>query len=167
MTSKLSKVVGFPTLLTWKANSMFGETWGREDELVGVSLGFAVHSCYSRSSGMVGSCQQDGNWEGQGWHCCVGTGMPDQGLWWCHFPCPHPTALSGVPRVCSLQRASAALQKQLLTILTLWQHCWGVLLNQCFHGKAQALWETTFWKLLVGKNYPEPFPPLLLHILKS
>lgn len=39
-----------------------------------------------------------GVWEGQGRHCCVGTGDARPGLWWCHFPCPYPTALPGGSR---------------------------------------------------------------------
>lgn len=71
MISKHSKEVVFPISLTRKANSTFRETRGREAELVGVSSGFAVHSRYSSSSGMVGSCQQMGM---QCWYCCVGVG---------------------------------------------------------------------------------------------
>lgn len=42
---------------------------------------------------MVGNCQQDGSVGGAGMAPVWALGMPDQGLWWCHFPCPHPTAL--------------------------------------------------------------------------
>lgn len=55
VTSKLSKVVVFCTLLTWEVNNMFRETQGREAELIRVSSGFAVDCSCSSSSGMVGN----------------------------------------------------------------------------------------------------------------
>lgn len=61
VTSKHSKVMVFPILLTWEANNMLRETQGREAELIRVSSGFAVDSSHSSSSGMVGSCQQGGS----------------------------------------------------------------------------------------------------------
>lgn len=65
--------------------------------------------------------------------------MPDQGCGGAIALVPIPQPCPGVPGVHSWQRAPAPVQEQLLTILTLWQHCWWVLLNQCLHGKAQAL----------------------------
>lgn len=106
VTSRHSKVVVFPILLTWEANSVLRETQGREAELIRVSSGFAVDSSCSSSSGMVGSCQQDGSVAGTALLC---------GHWGCQtrgcdgaisfVPIPQPCP--GVPVVCSLQRASA------------------------------------------------------------
>lgn len=123
MTSKLSKVVVFPILLTREVNSMFRETQGREAELIRVSSGFAVDCSCSSSSGMVGNV-------GQGQHCCVGTGDARPGA----VVVPFPLSPSHSPARgflwCAACREHQLRAEQLLTILTLWQHCWWVLLNQ-------------------------------------